>query len=103
MIIKLAESGVKAADNIDDSDMETSKMLDCLNDEELATLNEYLDRIIKSYQDQFPDEDFEERRKTIDAFMMQHGRRHGFGIHGKWHNDHFNHRSYHDHSFFGGL
>ncbi|MDR1136712.1 MAG: MarR family transcriptional regulator [Synergistaceae bacterium] len=71
--VKLTEEGAKAANNVDDETSETAKILDCLNDEELAIFSEYLGRIIKRYEEQFPDENFEERRKMLSEFMSQHG------------------------------
>jgi hypothetical protein len=62
---------------VDDGAPETAKILDCLNDGELAAFSDYLDRIIKRYEELFPGEDFEERRKMMEAFMFRHGR--GFG------------------------
>jgi DNA-binding MarR family transcriptional regulator len=88
LTISLTSEGKKAADEIDDSTAETPKALDCLNDEELQVFSEYLGRIIKSYESQYPDEDFEERRKMMDEFMSSHGR--GFGKRGG-----HRHRTYH--------
>jgi DNA-binding MarR family transcriptional regulator len=87
MTVKLTEEGMKAANNVDDETYEAEKILDCLNSEELAVFSGYLGRIIKRYEEQFPDEDFEERRKMLREFMSRHG-------HGRPHGGHF---------FFGGL
>lgn len=76
MTIKLTEEGAKATDNTDESEPDTLKVLDCLNDDELSALSEYLGRIIKQYEEQFPDEDFEERRKYMEKFMSSYG--HGY-------------------------
>ena len=76
MTIRLTEEGAKAADNADDSESDSLKILDCLNDNELATLSGYLERIIKQYEEQFPNEDFDKRRKYMEKFMSAHG--HGF-------------------------
>lgn len=78
MIIKLTKEGMQAAENVEDSVPETAKFLNCLNDAELATFSEYLERIIKSCEEQFPNDDFEQRRKAMEAFMLQHDRRQGF-------------------------
>ncbi|KPU45851.1 transcriptional regulator SlyA [Oxobacter pfennigii] len=94
MKIKLTESGTKATDDVDDETLEASKILDCLNDEELSLFSEYLGRIIKRYEEQFPNEDFEQRRKSMEEFMLQHGHGHGFGgfgghsVHGGPHGNH---------------
>jgi DNA-binding MarR family transcriptional regulator len=98
MTIKLTEEGMKTADDVDDDTLETSKILDCLNDEELAAFSEYLGRIIKRYEEQFPGEDFEQRRKSMEEFILQHGHGHGlfgFGRHGGPHGNC-------DDDFFGG-
>lgn len=91
MTIRLTEKGADAADDADDTTAEGTKMLDCLNDDELAALSDYLRRIIKQYEEQFPDEDFEHRRQMMADFMSSHdhGFEHwktegrGFGRHGR--------------------
>ena len=86
IIIKLTEEGMKASVAEDESEaFEAAKILDCLNDEELAIFSEYLNRIIKRYEEQFPNEDFEERRKHMEQFMSHYGfgrGREGFGNQG---------------------
>jgi len=77
MTIKLTEDGAKAADEVDDDTSETPQVLDCLTDEELGLFSEYLGRVIKRYEEQFPGEDFEQRRRAMEEFMLHH--RHGFG------------------------
>ncbi|MDO9543924.1 MAG: MarR family transcriptional regulator [Synergistaceae bacterium] len=87
MTIRLTEEGAKAADNTDDSEPDALKALDCLNDDELSAFSEYLGRIISQYEEQFPNEDFEERRNYMEKFMLAHGHGcehwqnagHGFG------------------------
>ncbi|QAT60176.1 MULTISPECIES: MarR family winged helix-turn-helix transcriptional regulator [Tissierellales] len=100
MTIKLTEEGMKAAENVDDKTLETEKILDCLNDEELAAFSDYLGRIIKRYEEQFPDEDFEQRHKSMEEFMSQHGYGHGFGGFGG-HSVHDEFHGNHDDDFFG--
>lgn len=73
MTIKLTEKGAKAADDVGDTTLESTKILDCLNDDELVTFSEYLGRIIKQYEEQFPGEDFEQRRQMMVDFMSSHG------------------------------
>lgn len=93
MTIRLTEEGAKATVNTDESEPDVLKVLDCLNDDELANLSEYLGRIIGQYEEQFPDEDFEERRKYMEKFMSSYGHGfehwqhagHGFGGHGHGH------------------
>ena len=112
MTIRLTEEGVKAADNTDDSEPGNLKILDCLNDDELSVFSEYLGRIIRQYEDRFPDEDFEERRKYMENFMLAHGNGfghwqktgHGFGGFGNNHGHDFKAHSHgrdfkgHDHN-----
>jgi len=87
MRIKLTEEGAKAITYSDDNRFEPTKIFDCLEAEELAQFSEYLGRIIKRYEAQFPGEDFEHRRKIIEHFMASHGHgfehepTHGFGFH----------------------
>jgi DNA-binding MarR family transcriptional regulator len=87
MNIKLTEDGRKAADNVDDRTPEAAKIFECLNDEELSLFSEYLGRIIKKYEEQFPDDDYEERRKHMEDFISRYGHG-GFG-HGE-----FEHRGF---------
>jgi DNA-binding MarR family transcriptional regulator len=76
MTIKLTDEGAKAAEDMDDSVSDATKILDCLNDDELNAFSDYLSRIIKSHEEQFPDGDYEERRRHREMFMSRHG--HGF-------------------------
>jgi DNA-binding MarR family transcriptional regulator len=69
MNIKLTDSGRKAAEEMDDdSEPELYGLFDCLNDDELCTLSDYLGRMIKH---------------MMEDFVMQYGRefteRSGFG------------------------
>ncbi|QIB70788.1 MarR family transcriptional regulator [Aminipila butyrica] len=101
MTIRLTEEGAKAADHVDDAASETVKILDCFNEEELITFSEYLGRIIQQYEEQFPDEDFEQRRRHIEAFMALHGGgfRHGCksDFDGQEHEHEHRHRQEHRH------
>ena len=72
LMVKLTEEGEKAAGMIEKNISDTSQILDCLNDEELQNFNIYLSRIIKRYEEQFPNEDFEERRKMMRKLMAEH-------------------------------
>lgn len=81
MTIKLTEEGAKVVEDTDDATSDTTKILDCLNDEELTAFSDYLNRIIKRYEEQFPG-DYDERRKMMEAFMFRYGHEHGFGGHG---------------------
>jgi DNA-binding MarR family transcriptional regulator len=99
-MIKLTEEGMKAAADADDETLETTKILDCLNDEELAAFSDYLGRIIKRYEEQFPDEEFEERRKAMEDFMSQYGHGRGFGGF-RGYNGHGNPHGGHGSDFFG--
>ena len=78
MTIKLTDEGAKAVTDADDNTFETTKIFDCLNDDELTTFSNYLGRIIKQCEEQFPDEDFEQRRKMMENFMLSYGHGHGF-------------------------
>jgi DNA-binding MarR family transcriptional regulator len=84
MNIKLTDSGRKAAEEMDDdSEPELYGLFDCLNDDELCTLSDYLGRMIKQYEELYPEDHFEERRHMMEDFVMQYGRefteRSGFG------------------------
>ena len=45
--IKLTEAGTAAAGEMEDMSPELVRLFDCLNDEELSNLNEYLERILE--------------------------------------------------------
>lgn len=85
MTIRLTEEGSKAVEGTDENESSTSKALDCLTEDELSTFSEYLGRIIEQYEEQYPDEDFEERRKNMEQFMSSYG--HGHGHRGRHHSD----------------
>lgn len=85
MTIRLTEEGSKAAEDTDENESSTSKVFDCLTEDELSTFSEYLGRIIEQYEEQYPDEDFEERRKNMEQFMSSYGR--GRGHRGRHHSD----------------
>lgn len=69
MTIRLTEEGAKAIDDTDDREPDISKILDCLNDEELSAFSDYLGRIIGQCEELWPDEDFEAHRKYVEQFM----------------------------------
>jgi DNA-binding MarR family transcriptional regulator len=73
MTIKLTEEGMKSADEVEDGALETN-VLACLNEQELAALSDYLRRVIKSYEDLFPDEDFDKRHRMMEEFVAFHSR-----------------------------
>lgn len=86
MNIKLTEKGKEAAEHAEDTSPENIQFLDCLNDDELAIFSGYLERIIKQYQEQFPDDDFEQRRHMMENFMANYGpAHHGPAHHGPGH------------------
>jgi DNA-binding MarR family transcriptional regulator len=89
MTVKLTEEGAKAGTNVDDNAFETAKIFECLNDDELAAFSDYLGRVIKRYEEQFPDEDFEQRRQMMENFMSSYG--HGFEHDFHGHGRHFGH------------
>lgn len=78
LTIKLTEEGRKAAENVEEHDPDTENILDCLNSEELTAFSDYLERIIKRYEALFPDVDYEQHRKAMGMFLMQHDRRRDF-------------------------
>ena len=88
MTIKLTEAGMNASTDDHESDFSDSdNILDCLSDEELVTFSEYLGRMIKRYEELFPDEDFEERRRHMEQFMSRYS-------HGREFRDDENHREH---------
>lgn len=76
MNICLTEAGIQAAERMDDDTFDSAQMLDCLNEDELKMLSDYLERMIHRYEELFPDEHFEERRRFVEEFMA--GRVPGF-------------------------
>lgn len=95
MTIRLTQKGNIAAEDAQDAAPDSAKGLDCFTAEELAVFSEYLARMIKQYEEQFPGEDFEERRKKMKAFMAFHnqGENHhcGAGGHGHGHGHKYGH------------
>ena len=73
MTIRLTEEGMQAADRMDDDAFDSAQMLDCLNEDELTTLSDYLERMIRRYEELFPDTHFEERRRFMEEFMEGRG------------------------------
>ena len=100
MKVKLTREGAKAADAMADEAAEATDILDCLDDEELVRFSDYLGRIIKQYERQFPDDDFEQRHKSMEEFRARYG--HGRGLGGSdGHGAHGEARGNHDDHFFG--
>ncbi len=99
--IKLTEKGAAAADEMEDETKDMADLLDCLADEEVNTLNEYLKRIMEHYDEKFTDENFEMRKKMMEQFMEKHGGR--FGGHGPFdRGGFFGHRGGWDRNSYGG-
>jgi len=71
--IKLTEEGMKAADDVDFRSSRAQGVFEDLTEEELASLSDYLGRIIKRYEEQFPHEDFQQRREMMKKFIEQKG------------------------------
>jgi DNA-binding MarR family transcriptional regulator len=100
MKVKLTRDGTKAADAMADEAAEATDILDCLDDEELVRFSDYLGRIIKQYERQFPDDDFEQRHRSMEEFRARYG--HGRGLGGSGgHGAHGEPRGNHDDHFFG--
>jgi DNA-binding MarR family transcriptional regulator len=78
MMIKLTEAGRNAAEDVDDSALEAFRIFDCLTPDELAAFSAYLGRLIRRYEELFPDDDFAERRRMMEDFVTQHGRGRGY-------------------------
>jgi DNA-binding MarR family transcriptional regulator len=76
--VKLTEKGVAATDKIeDDKSCELEKVFDCLNDDELSNLHEYLNRIIENLKSQFGEDTADFHRQMFSHFM-KHGHFHHF-------------------------
>ena len=71
MMIKLTEEGLANADAMGNNTDEDPHALDSLDQDELTQLSEYLRRIIESYEVLFPEEEYEQRRRTMEAFRSQ--------------------------------
>jgi DNA-binding MarR family transcriptional regulator len=67
--IKLTEQGAAAAGEMDDAPSGLEDFLDCLNEEELSNLRNYMKRIIERLEGQFTDDGAEMRRQTMGQFM----------------------------------
>ncbi|MCL1835733.1 MAG: MarR family transcriptional regulator [Oscillospiraceae bacterium] len=72
--IRLTEEGRNAPTDDGESEVHgIARVLDCLSDAELAAFSGYLGRIIERYEEQFPGDDYEERRKQREQFMADFG------------------------------
>jgi Transcriptional regulators len=72
--IKLTEKGATIAGDIDDTPTDLKNLFDCFRDEELASLSEFLNRIIVRLKEQFTGEDDDLRQQMMERFMEQHDR-----------------------------
>lgn len=72
MMVKLTEEGKAAANSAKANSTEALSVFDCLSEEELNTFSGYLERILKQYEEMYPEEDYEERRKMMEDFMLHH-------------------------------
>ena len=94
MMIQLTTEGTKAVSDTAEDTPKTDDILDCLTEEEQVSFSGYLERIIKQYEERFPQEDFEQRRRMMKDFMSSHGpdfngHRHMHGHHhGECRHDH---------------
>jgi len=70
--ICLTNSGANAADEVNDSPVLMQQVLDCMDEQELHTFSEYLARLIKCFEGQFPGEDFEAPRMMMKKFIAPH-------------------------------
>ena len=75
--IKLTEEGAAVAGEMDDMPLDLDNVFDCLSDEELAKLHEYLQRIIECLEGQLPGDDNNLRKQMMERFMEHYirGRR----------------------------
>ena len=102
LTIKLTAEGETASENIDSSATEAFYIFDCLNEDELVLFSDFLGRITKRYEEQFPDEDYEERRKMRSEFMSSHhhdshyGEKHKHKRHGRCSCRHDGHEGKHN-------
>lgn len=76
----LTEEGAAVAGEMDDNPLDMDKVFDCLNDEELAKLYGYLQRIIESLENQLPGDDNDLRKQMMEKFMEHY-------LHGKHEDD----------------
>lgn len=67
--IRLLEKGRKAAQDMDNDAAGVEQIFDCLNEEELTRLSEYLDRVIHRCAETFSGADGEERRHRMERFL----------------------------------
>ena len=74
LMVKLTDEGRKIAESLEEEESATIKALDTFTEEELHTFNELLGKVVTAYESYFPDEDFDERRRVMVAFMTHHGR-----------------------------
>ena len=68
--VEAARRGMAPLQQLPKSSGIATHMLECLNEEELSTLSEYLQRIIDNTDTRLLDEEITERRKAIHEFLM---------------------------------
>ncbi|MDD9150666.1 MULTISPECIES: MarR family winged helix-turn-helix transcriptional regulator [unclassified Sporolactobacillus] len=83
--VKLTKEGAEVADKMDDTVPEMQELFDCLNDQEVNNLSDYLRRITKTLEEQFADDGDDLHKRMMEHFMykrlMEHARHH-FGMGG---------------------
>ena len=67
--IKLTEEGAAVAGEMDDMPLDLDKVFDCLSDDELAKLYEYLKRIIECLEAQLPSDNYDLHKQMMERFM----------------------------------
>lgn len=82
MNVKLTETGAQAADQAEQQQQSSSKLFECLTEEEQAQMGQYLKRIIEELEQQLGKELSEEEQAHFRFKRGGHGRGMGFYGHG---------------------
>lgn len=72
VIVTLLPAGEQAARMLDTSAGELENIFDCLNDQEKALLQTYLERIIHSCMECFPGEDEGQKKQRMERFLAKY-------------------------------
>ncbi len=71
--IKLTEEGKAFAEEMDGAEPNPEKLFECLNDEEVANLMTYMQRIIERLEDRFTGNDEDFRKRMTERFKEWRG------------------------------
>lgn len=71
--VKITSAGMEAAESMTEDPQDMVELLDCLSEDELAVFGEFLDRILRNFEEKYMNtEAFAQRRKAFEQFSNEH-------------------------------